>query len=169
MIGRSSFQKLNSIPCALRELTKKPSAGRKPHCLTSVVVSHVGNWRDVGIGDAVGILITKCPVGEKYVDRRVNHASGFASMANLVAYARCPDCMTDHAWRYLWTRRSSTCGRPGGVAKLLTGNKDHDQAEVNKEERWSLVACAVPTPPFPATKLTRVMASAGALWSGARH
>jgi hypothetical protein len=50
----------------------------------------------------VGTLIIKCPVTGKSISTGVQiDAKGFAQMPNLVAYAHCADCMTDHAWRPL--------------------------------------------------------------------
>jgi hypothetical protein len=50
----------------------------------------------------MGVLIIKCPVTGKEISTGVEtDADGFARMPNLVAYAHCTHCMTDHAWRPL--------------------------------------------------------------------
>jgi hypothetical protein len=50
----------------------------------------------------MGVLIIKCPVTGKDISTGVEtDAEGFDRMPNLVSYAHCSDCMTDHAWRPL--------------------------------------------------------------------
>ena len=58
---------------------------------------------DLGaVGAVVGVLIIKCPFTGRFISTGVEvDVDSFARMPNLVAYAHCSHCMTDHAWRPL--------------------------------------------------------------------
>jgi hypothetical protein len=50
----------------------------------------------------MGVLFIKCPVTGKAISTGVKtDAQGLSQMPNLVQYAHCQHCMTDHAWRPL--------------------------------------------------------------------
>ena len=50
----------------------------------------------------MGMLFINCPVTGKPISTGVTtDAEGFSQMPNLVRYAHCQHCMTDHAWRPL--------------------------------------------------------------------
>jgi len=48
----------------------------------------------------MGLLVIQCPVTGKAISTGVRtDAEGLSLMPNLVQYAHCQHCMTDHAWR----------------------------------------------------------------------
>ena len=50
----------------------------------------------------MGMLFIRCPVTGKSISTGVRtDAEGLSKMPNLVQYAHCPHCMSDHAWRPL--------------------------------------------------------------------
>jgi hypothetical protein len=50
----------------------------------------------------MGVLFIHCPVNGKAISTGVStDAEGLSRMPNLVHYAHCQHCMTDHAWRPL--------------------------------------------------------------------